>query len=532
MSNRQTMLRRAAESNQYDLIIIGGGITGCGVAYEAAARGARVLLLERNDFASGTSSRSTKLIHGGIRYLKNADFRLVKEGVQERQALIAAAPHLVHPIQFLYPVHEGDPDPLFMLRLGLVFYDFFAGKQNLLRHRVLSSAGVLQEAPGMRPAGLKGGALYADCITDDARLTVEVARAAARKGAALLNYTEVREFIYDANHRAVGVKTVDRQTGEERVYYAGAILNATGPWADRLRQLDEGGARPILRPTKGVHLTVPHSRLPISRPVVMHGEDKRMMFAVPRDGFTYLGTTDTDYKEDPAVVRANRSDVTYILNAANHMFPDACLKEADVISTWAGLRPLAAASDTAGPSQVSRDYRLVTSPSGVVSVAGGKLTAFQAMAAAIVRKVLPQLAGGHIELELAGAVPVPAAAELAAIGKEYGVSADLVRELWTRHGATAREILTRVSPDAADRRTAVVAAEAAFAVDEEFAVTLTDALHRRAAQLLFSADNGAGAAPAAADAMGALLGWSDTERQAQLDAYRREVATVHAWRKD
>ncbi|HLN60774.1 MAG TPA: glycerol-3-phosphate dehydrogenase/oxidase [Symbiobacteriaceae bacterium] len=529
MSSRASMIAQLQNAKPFDLIVIGGGITGCGVAYEAAAKGARVLVLEKNDFASGTSSRSTKLIHGGIRYLKHADFRLVKEGVTHRQSLIDAAPHLVHPVQFLYPVHEGDPDPLWMLRIGMMMYDWFAGPRNLLKHRVLDQAGVLADVPVLKAEGLRGGALYADCITDDARLTVSVARAAAGRGAVLANYVEVTRFLYDAAGRAVGVEAVDRLGGGEPLaLHAKAILNATGPWVDHLREMDEAGRPPVLRPTKGVHLTVPRERLPIGRPVVMHGPDKRMMFAVPRGAFTYLGTTDTDYKDDPAGVVATREDVTYILRAANHLFPSAHLTDADVVSTWAGLRTLAATSETAGPSQVSRDYKLHTSKSGVVSVAGGKLTAFQAMAHAIVRTVLPGVSHAEVELKIEGAGKAPSEAEAAALGSEYGLTGADVTELWSRYGTGSRAILAAMAPGSG--RTGMLVAEAVHAVEHEFAVTLSDVLNRRTSQLLFSRDNGLGSVEAVATAVGSLLGWSETERQGQVAAYRTEVARMQAWK--
>lgn len=533
-NSRAHMRNRMSSQTNYDLLIIGGGITGCGVAYEAAARGARVLLLERNDFAFGTSSRSTKLIHGGIRYLKHADFRLVREGVHERQNLIDAAPHLVHPVQFVYPVHQGDPDPLFMLGMGLILYDLFAGKRNLLKHRVYRGRNLLSQEPLIREDGLTGGALYADCLTDDARLTVEVAKAAARRGATLVNYVEVTRFIYDDDgagaRKAAGVEAYDRLTGQTHTFRAGAILNATGPWVDRVRALDEPDCRPILRPTKGSHLTVPHDRLPVRHPVVIHGADKRMMFAVPRDGFTYLGTTDTDYKGDPATVLCDRADVAYILDAANRIFPSARLTEADVVSTWAGLRPLAATSETAGPSQVSRDYKLYVSGSGVVSVAGGKLTAFQAMAKAIAQRMLPALARGEVALELAGAVPAPTAAEAAAMGREYGLGGEQVLELWSRHGAQTADVLRYARADLGQGRVRMLAAEAAYAVEQEFATNLADVLHRRTAQMLFSRDNGVEAVEAVASVMGTLLGWSSEERAAQVEAYHHEVGLMNSWR--
>ncbi|HYG60378.1 MAG TPA: glycerol-3-phosphate dehydrogenase/oxidase [Symbiobacteriaceae bacterium] len=532
MSTRASMIARLREPAPFDLLVAGGGITGCGVAYEAAARGARVLLLEQRDFASGTSSRSTKLIHGGIRYLKHADFRLVSEGVRERQNLIDQAPHLVHPVRFVYPVHQGDPDPLWALRLGLILYDWFAGKRNVLPHRIMGGQSLLEEEPLLRPEGIRGGAMYADCLTDDARLTMEVAKAAAREGAVLLNYMEVRRFLYDDAGRVAGVEAADRLAGDTPIQLrARAVLNATGPWLDRIREMEEPGCPPVLRPTKGAHITVRHQRLPIRHPVVMHGPDRRMMFAVPRDGFTYLGTTDTDYKGDLEDVRPDRSDVAYILAAAGHTFPSVRLSEADVVSAWAGIRPLAATTETAGPSQVSREYKLHTSPSGLVSVAGGKLTAFQSMARAIVRQMLPHLPHYEVPLKLSCAVPAPTAAEARRIGRDLGLGAAEILELWSRHGAETLDVLGHVRPAPAPERVRMLAAEAAFAAAREFAVTLTDILHRRTAQMLFSDDNGLGAARAAAEAAGEILGWDETESEQQVDAYQAEVDAMMAWRR-
>jgi len=531
MSSRTDMLARLQDQTEYDLIIIGGGITGCGVAYEAAARGVRVLLLEQGDFASGTSSRSTKLIHGGIRYLKQMDFRLVREGVQERQNLIAAAPYLVHPIQFVYPVHAGDPDPFWALRIGMMLYDWYAGRSNLLRHKVYPGKTVLAEEPNLREDGLQGAGLYADCLTDDARLTVEVARAAARKGAVLLNYMRVDRFLYHADGRMAGVVATDLLSGGEPIQVTGkAFLNATGPWADVIRRLDEPGCEPTVRTTKGVHITVPHDRLPIKRPVVMHAADKRLMFAVPRDGFTYLGTTDTDYEGDPAALTVDESDVTYILAATNRTFPRAHLTLEDVVSAWAGLRSLAATGGGLKPSQVSRDYRLHTSKSGLVSVAGGKLTAFQAMARSVLRTVLPHLSVGELPLDLPGIARGSQPADFALLAREAGLPAGAPQELWARHGCEVPLVLEQMDPEVDDARARMLAAEAVFAVRHEFAVTLTDALNRRTAQMLFSRDNGMRSVEVVAGAMGRLLGWSEEERASQVAAYRAEVARMMNWR--
>lgn len=533
MSNRAAMRERLNQSSTYDLVVIGGGITGCGVAYEAAARGAKVLVLEQSDFAIGTSSRSTKLIHGGIRYLKQMDFRLVREGVQERQVLIKSAPYLVHPVQFVYPVHAGDPDPLLALRLGLVLYDWFAGRQNLLPHQVFSAQGLLEQEPLLREDGLKGGALYADGLTDDARLTVEVARAAAQQDAVLINYMKVEQFVYDRTGRICGVMAQDLLGGGEPLRIeARVVLNAAGPWVDRVRRLDCPACRPVLRPTKGTHVAVAHTRLPVRRPVVMHATDGRLMFAVPRGAFTYLGTTDTDYLGDPAHVEPDRDDVAYILNATNRTFPAAHLEEADVVSAWSGLRPLAASSENAGPSQVSRDYRLHTSRSGLVSVAGGKLTAFQAMARAIVHALLPELPGQTVDLVLPGTEgEADQPLDWAALAGEFHLSEADLQELWSRHGGQFLAVLDGLDPRFPAGRVRMLAAEAAFAAQNEFAVSVSDVLSRRTAQLLFSPDNGTDAAPAVAGAMGEILGWDRAEREAQVAAYQAEVAAMNAWRQ-
>lgn len=531
MTSRMEMRARLTDGQRFDLIVIGGGITGCGVAYEAAARGARVAVLEQGDFAVGTSSRSTKLIHGGIRYLKQFDLRLVREGVQERQNLIEAAPYLVQPIRFVYPIHEGDPDSLLALRMGLLVYDWFAGKRNLLRHQVFPGKSILQEEPLLKEEGLKGAALYADCLTDDARLTVEVAKAAARKGAVLVNYMPVRQFLYDDNGLITGVVAADRLgDGTELRLHASAVLNATGPWVDTVRQLDEPGCWRALRPTKGVHIAVRHERLPIRHPVVMHAADQRLMFAVPRDGFTYLGTTDTDYNGNPEALGVDPADVAYILDATNRTFPTVKLGEDDVMSVWAGLRSLAAASEELGPSQVSRDYRLLTSRSGLVSVLGGKLTAFQAMARSIVKRMLPMLSPQALPLELAGTPEIPSPAELAEMGRQHAFLPEDMQSMLARHGGEVRRVLAYVGAGLAGGRARLLAAEAAFAVEHEFAVTLSDVLNRRTSQLLFSQDNGTQIMHAVADAMAARLGWDETERQAQIDAYRTETQAMMAWR--
>lgn len=495
MPSRSAMLEALQGApTTYDLIILGGGITGAGVAWAAANAGLQVLLLEQGDLAGGTSSSSTKLIHGGIRYLKQFDLGLVREGVHEREELIRLAPSLVHPAEFVYPIYKEGAERLWMLRLGLRLYDWFAGQRNLHPHQVRSIEELLADEPLLRQEGLEGGARYADCLTDDARLTLAVARAAAAAGAVILTYAKVTSFTYDWDGRVDGV-TGALAEGEAFAYKAKRILNATGPWVDNVRHLDQRSARPLLRPTKGAHLTVEREALPLQRPTVLFGPDGRLMFGIPRGARTYLGTTDTDWQGDPATLRVDRADVSYILTAANHAFPGANLSESDVRSVWAGLRPLVAASDNAGPSQLSRDYRLIRSATGLYSVAGGKLTAFRAMALSILQR-MELLSKQHPALP--GALPTD----------------------------------PFPFPEAPDWTVEAVEEAAAWSVQEGFAQHLSDLLVRRTGQLLWAPNAGLEHAERAATVMGEQLGWTAEQVANEVEAYQQLVGRMESWRRD
>lgn len=518
-----------------DLLVIGGGITGAGVAREAAGRGLRVALVEREDFACGTSSRSTKLVHGGLRYLKSGDLRLVHEAVVERQRLLAMAPHLVQAARFAFPVYRGDPDPLWKLRLGLTLYDWFAGRRNPHRHRICGPAELLAVEPLLRREDLTGGALYSDATTDDARLTVAVLTAARRGGALAANYAEVVGFLKDGAGRVTGARLQDRLGGVTLTVAARAVLNASGPWLDMVRRLDDPGAPAVLRPTRGVHVAVLHGRLPLRQPVVLRGRDRRLMFAVPTGPCTYLGTTDTDYGGDPAEPPVEWADVAYILDAANRAFPACRLGPEDVISTWSGLRPLLNPGDSRRPTDVSRDYRLFHSPSGLVSVGGGKLTTFRAMASAIVDRLAPgsrRAAGAGALDPLPGGEGIPGAREVAAAAAAAGLPVELAADLAARHGALYTEVLGQVRPEdhGLPVRVLRVRLETRHGVKRELARRLTDVLVRRTPEALFSPDNGREVAPAAAAEMAALLGWSREREAEELREYLAFVEQLHTWR--
>lgn len=532
---RDRMLASLAEGT-WDLLVIGGGISGAGVAREAALRGLRVALVEQDDFASGTSSRSTKLIHGGLRYLQMLEFRLVHESVQERQRLIEMAPHLARPLEFLFPVWQGDPNPLWQLRLGLILYDAFAGRKRQIPHRALSPAGAVQAEPGLRSDGLKGAMLYYDCLTDDARLTLETVQAAAAAGAVVVNYAQVEAFRYGGG-RVVGARVRDRLSGAPIEVAAQKVFAAAGPWADRLRRLDDLQAPPLLRLTKGVHLTCPAAKLPVRRAVVMRGPDGRMCFAVPGPpGWTYAGTTDTDFTGDPARVTTEAADVEYVLATVNRTFPEARLTADDVHSTWAGLRPLMAQNGNTDPSKVSRDYALFTSPSGLVTLAGGKLTAFRAMGRRIVDQLFPATRGQDT-LKAASflpgaAAPQPTGADLARWARETGVTAEWLEGLAHRYGCRLEEVARELPPagELPPMHRWMVAA-ARHAVNHEMAVRLVDLLWRRTSELLFGPENGLDVARPAALAMAELLGWTPARVEQEVADYQATVAEMNRWRQ-
>lgn len=419
--NRNEYLNKMS-SEQLDLLIIGGGITGAGIALDASARGLKVGLVEQNDFSSGTSSRSTKLIHGGLRYLKQGELKLVQEVGQERAVLHQNAPHIVVPEHMLLPLVQGGSYGKIATSFGLWLYDRLAGVEKQERRKMLSKAETIRKEPLLRQDILRGAGLYVEYRTDDARLTIEVLKTAATQGAQCVNYAEVTRFIYaeknasgkdkesksesingsrnenifeSKDSRVIGVEVQDKRNGEIYPIYAHKIVSATGPWADQLRVLDNSLHGKRLRLTKGVHIVVPYARFPINQAVYFDVADKRMIFAIPRGESTYIGTTDTDYDGPLENPNVTTEDVTYLLQAVNGMFPTVQLIEEDVTSTWAGLRSLVD-EEGKSPSQLSRKDEVFVSDSGLITVAGGKLTGYRKMAERVVDIVMKQL---HTESE-------------------------------------------------------------------------------------------------------------------------------------
>lgn len=532
---RDAILRRLADE-RFDLLVIGGGITGAGVAREAALRGLRVGLVERADLAFGTSSRSTKLIHGGLRYLRNRELRFVRESVRERERLMRMAPHLVRAIPFVLPVYAGDPDPLWKIRIGLALYDRFAGREKRIP-RATHRAGALRAIePLIEPGELRGGAVYGDSVTDDARLVLAVVRSAVGFGVLVATYAAVVGFELDAAGRARAAIVRDEIGGDEHSIRASTFLNATGPWADIVRHLADPGLPPILRLTKGVHVCVRRDRLPLNAALVLRALDGRLLFAVPSGAYTYVGTTDTDHHDGPDGARIERADVEYLLDAVNRRCRVRPLGPDDVVSAWVGLRPLIG-SARAEPSQVSRDYDLFSAPSGVVTVGGGKLTAFRAMAARIADRLLPRTRRRSRRadpardlLPGAPASDLPAA-QVAGLAERVGEPRDEVERTLARYGSDAAEVLLELARlEIGDANLAWWTAQLRHAVRAEMAVRLEDVLARRTSALLFTPDNGLRHAEPLATEMGRLLGWDRARVDAELARYRTIVHEMWRWR--
>lgn len=388
-SERRSQLLEQMAAKPLDLLVIGGGITGAGIALDARTRGMNIGLIEMQDFAAGTSSRSTKLIHGGLRYLKQLEFKIVAEVGKERAIVYENAPHVTTPEWMMLPVIEGGTYGKLASSVGLYVYDMLAGVKRGERRIMLSKEETLRREPLLRSDKLKGGGYYVEYRTDDARLTIETMKAAVNRGALAVNYAKAEELLYE-NGKLTGVRVVDQLSGESYEIYAHKIVNAAGPWADTIREKDGSKFGKRLHLTKGVHLVIDGSRFPLKQAIYFDTPDGRMVFAIPRDGKTYVGTTDTNYQSDIVHPRMTVADRDYILTAANFMFPTIKLTNKDVESSWAGLRPLIH-EDGKSPSELSRKDEIFLAKSGLMTIAGGKLTGYRKMAERIVDMVANQL---------------------------------------------------------------------------------------------------------------------------------------------
>ncbi|PWI58023.1 glycerol-3-phosphate dehydrogenase/oxidase [Sulfoacidibacillus thermotolerans] len=374
------------QKEKLDLLIVGGGVTGAGILLDAKARGMTAALVEMQDFAAGTSSRSTKLVHGGLRYLKQGAVALVAEVGRERAIVYENAPHVTTPLWMLLPIYRDGSFGRLTSSLGLSLYDRLAGVKSSERRKMLSISEVMELEPLLRQEGLRGAGYYVEYRTDDARLTLEIVKAAVERGAYALNYTQADAWIYE-NNQIAGAKVNDLLTGTTFSLRAQYVINATGPWVDRLRDWDHSKFGKTLHLTKGVHLVVDGQRFPLKKPVYFDVPDGRMIFAIPRDGKTYIGTTDTDYEGDLLAPRVTQEDRAYLLSCVNSVFPSVALTAKDVESLWAGIRPLIQ-EEGKKASEISRKDEIFVSQSGLITIAGGKLTGYRKMAEKVVTRIV------------------------------------------------------------------------------------------------------------------------------------------------
>jgi glycerol-3-phosphate dehydrogenase len=547
------MARRDRQSlaDPFDLLIIGGGITGAGAARDAARRGLRVALLDQGDLASGTSSRSSKLVHGGLRYLEQGEFSLVFEAVAERRILQEIAPHLVNPMPFLFPVFGGSRRGVFTINVGMWLYDGLSLFRSPKIHKNLSVRQVRAQEPSLRSEGLKGAPVYYDCATDDARLTLETALDAAAHGAVLATHTRVTGFVRGSGGRVQGVDAVDVLSGETLQIQATAVINATGPWSDRTRGLDDHITSNRLRPTKGIHIVIESERLKLAHAVVgFHPEDGRVFFSIPWGEQTYIGTTDTDFQGDPGEAAATSEDVDYVLGASAFYFPDAALTRADVISTWAGVRPLICEEAAGNESSVSREHLIRLDEDGLITIAGGKLTTYRRMGAEVVDKAVdllrmlgqaPENRPAQTDISpLPGAVGWPPDDDHEAVARQVlqsgaeSIELDTARLLANTYGMRGTEVaeLAAAQPALAARLIPgrpEILAQVVFAVERELAATISDFFIRRSQLYYRDRDQGLSAVDTVAECMGAQLGWSAEQAQVSAEQYRAEVARSREW---
>ena len=501
-------------------------------------RGLRTVLVEQNDLASGTSSRSSRLIHGGLRYLEEGEFGLVLEANRERRTLLRIAPHLVWPLPFVFPIHRGDRITPWRLAAGMLLYDLLALFRNVRTHRMLGKRRMLETEPMLRDRGLLGGARYYDAQCDDARLVVATARSAIHHGALVANYMAVRALERTAG-RVVGAQLEDRLTGEQGVIRASVVVNATGPWADRVRRLEDAGAAPLLQPTKGVHIVVDRTRLDHHDAVAFTSPiDGRVMFVLPWGDLSYIGTTDTDTVDPPDDIRISADDLIYLLRSANSRFPSARLSVEDIRASWAGLRPLLMDRDRRQTSRRPREHALIRGSGGMLTIVGGKLTTYRSMAAEVVDHAMRELKPRDGRFRRSRAAtdeePLPGGetadlSQFRARGLELGIAAATVDHLLRHYGTEAAGIYNLVGADRGLLRPLLpphpaIEAEVLHAVRRELAHTVEDVLVRRIHLYYEHLDQGIAAAGRVAQLMGEELGWDEARVREEAERYRAFVA--------
>ncbi|WP_087972596.1 glycerol-3-phosphate dehydrogenase/oxidase [Oceanobacillus rekensis] len=506
-SHKRKDILNQLEKNSLDVLVIGGGITGAGISLDAATRGLKTGLIEMQDFAAGTSSRSTKLVHGGLRYLQQFEVKMVADVGRERAIVYENGPHVTTPEWMLLPFHKGSTLGPMTSNIGLRVYDFLAGVKKNERRIMFKPEEVLEREPLIKSKDLRGGGYYVEYKTDDARLTMEVMKKAVEHGVHAVNYTKAVEFIYDDSNKTVGIIAEDQITGETYKIYAKKIINAGGPWVDEVREMDGSKQGKSLHLTKGVHLVFSKKAFPLQQAIYFDTPDGRMIFAIPRDGKTYVGTTDTTYEGDIAHPLLTEDDRDYLLKAIDYMFPTLNISADDVESSWAGLRPLIAEEDASSPSEISRKDEIFISDSGLISMAGGKLTGYRKMAEQAVDLVINQLKdeeGILYSKSETKHLPISGGDVGGSVGFEkfreqkteegilFGLSKETSEKLIKRYGSNVNRVFKiyqdRKSNAIQENIDPIDFAELNYAIDYEMAYKPVDFFIRRTGALFFNRD--------------------------------------------
>lgn len=538
--DRETIERNLQEE-KFDLVIVGGGITGAGIALDATSRGMSVALVEMGDFASGTSSRSTKLVHGGLRYLQQFEIKEVADLGKERAIVYENGPHVTTPEWMMLPFHKGGNMGKTTASFGIRLYDYLAGVKKNERRKILSAKETLAKNPFVKKDGLKGSGYYVEYRTDDARLTIEVMKKAVELGANAINYTKAEHFLYDDNKQVVGVTVTDRLSGKAYDIKGHRVINAAGPWVDKVRKLDYATNNKHLRLTKGIHLVIDKQKFPMEQAVYFDTPDGRMVFAIPRDKKVYVGTTDTVYDEAVINPKALESDHNYVIKAINYMFPDVHITEKDIESSWAGVRPLIY-EEGKDPSEISRKDEVWFSESGLITMAGGKLTGYRKMAEKLLDDVSKSLAketgkkykpvqtkhlpisggdiGGSEQLE----------AFLSKKAKEgnnrFGWTLEKGREMAKRFGSNIDQLFTYAQEHKEQNETTLpnsLYAELRYSIQHEAVTTPIDFLLRRTGYLLFDMPYLLEWKDAVVDEMAKQFHWSDDVKQTYIEELNIQI---------
>ncbi|MED4696776.1 glycerol-3-phosphate dehydrogenase/oxidase [Peribacillus frigoritolerans] len=528
------------KKEKFDVVVIGGGITGAGIALDATTRGMKVALVEMQDFAAGTSSRSTKLVHGGLRYLKQLEIKMVAEVGKEREIVYENGPHVTTPEWMLLPMHKGGTFGKFSTSIGLRVYDFLAGVKKSERRKMLSADETLKREPLVKKEGLKGGGYYVEYRTDDARLTIEVMKAAVDKGATPINYTKVDKLLYE-NGKVNGVQVADLLSGDAYEIYADKVINAAGPWVDSIREKDQSKQGKTLKLSKGVHVVIDQSKFPLKQALYFDTPDGRMIFAIPRAGKAYVGTTDTFYDGDPAVPTVTSEDRAYLLKCIHYMFPEVNITDDDIESSWAGVRPLIL-EEGKDPSEISRKDEIWESDSGLITIAGGKLTGYRKMAKTTVDLLAGKLAQQSNKKYPASStkgMPISGGdvggssnfsdyiKQHVQMGVDSGLAAKDAKEILAMYGSNA-PVLFDIAKNEGDGGAnsglpKKLFVQLKYAVDHEMTATPVDFFFRRTGTLLFDIDLVQTHKHAVIDYMAGNFGWTESTKMERTNQLEQEI---------